>query len=84
MYDFVHLLRNGIRCSRLPRYDGEKLTVLTKLNRDTAAALLKMAKVASDRRAAAAMVAKAADIKERLDGEAVPPAPSTPPDAVER
>ena len=52
--------------------------LLTKLRRETAALLLKMAKTTSDQRAAAAMVAKAADIKDNIDGETLPPDPMAP------
>ena len=41
--------------------------MLTKLTRDVAAALLKLANTTSDPSVAAALVTKAADIKDRLD-----------------
>lgn len=58
--------------------------VLTRLRRETAALLLKMAKTTSDQRAAAAMVTKAADIKDRLDGEALPSSQTAPPNILQQ
>jgi hypothetical protein len=59
--------------------------VLTKLSRDITATLLKLAETTSDPNVAAALIDKAADIKDRLDDKAAPRTESAlPPDIIQR
>jgi hypothetical protein len=59
--------------------------VLTKLTRDITATLLKLAETTSDPNVAAALIDKAADMKDRLDDKAAPRRESAvPPDIIQR
>jgi hypothetical protein len=59
--------------------------VLTKLTRDITATLLKLAETTSDPNVAAALINKAADIKDRLDDKVAPRTESAlPPNIIQR
>jgi hypothetical protein len=59
--------------------------MLTKLTRDITATLLKLAETTSDPNVAAALINKAADIKDRLDDKVAPRTDSAlPPNIIQR
>ena len=75
-------LKNLPSDQKKKRWDQD---VLTKLTRDITATLLKLAQTTSDPNVAAALIDKAADIKDRLDDGAPPRRESVvPPDIIQR
>jgi hypothetical protein len=73
-------------CLRVFRPLGQKAVfdVLTKFAREAAATLLRFAKTTSDPNVAAALVEKAADLKDRLDNQAPRRLDATEPKVIQK